>query len=255
MTIKQIIAASGNVQKYIQKNHRLPSTVNIGGVTYSTNQYLYLVSKAIVNLKSNVKSAIYVKNVDGSSNPSSTYTAGNLYDYLSVANSVVKNSDSKGSVPNTVSSKVGTIGYKSLVYAFARVVAFYGDDDRLPSFVEIKSLSGTSSDSNINSKNTISNLKAYLAASTNCQVNNAKIKQLVGKLTSGLKSEKSKATAIYNYVRDTISYSFYYDTKHGAVGTLNAKSGNCVDHSHLLAAMFRTAGLATRYVHGSCTFF
>ncbi|MFM5882623.1 Ig-like domain repeat protein [Methanobrevibacter gottschalkii] len=254
VTIKQIIAASGNVQKYIQKNHRLPSTVNIGGVTYSTNQYLYLVSKAIVNLKSNVKSAIYVKNVDGPSNPSSTYAAGNLYDYLSVANSVVKNSDSKGSVPNTVSSKVGTIGYKSLVYAFARVVAFYGDDDRLPSFVEIKSLSGTSSDSNINSKNTISNLKAYLAASTNCQVNNAKIKQLVGKLTSGLKSEKSKATAIYNYVRDTISYSFYYDTKHGAVGTLNAKSGNCVDHSHLLAAMFRTAGLATRYVHGSCTF-
>ncbi|WP_180365888.1 Ig-like domain repeat protein [Methanobrevibacter gottschalkii] len=254
VTIKQIIAASGNVQKYIQKNHRLPSTVNIGGVTYSTNQYLYLVSKAIVNLKSNVKSAIYVKNVGGPSNPSSTYAAGNLYDYLSVAKSVVKNSDSKGSVPNTVSSKVGTIGYKSLVYAFARVVAFYGDDDRLPSFVEIKSLSGTSSDSDINSKNTISNLKAYLAASTNCQVNNAKIKQLVGKLTNGLKSEKSKATAIYNYVRDTISYSFYYDTKHGAVGTLNAKSGNCVDHSHLLAAMFRTAGLATRYVHGSCTF-
>ena len=73
-------------------------------------------------------------------------------------------------------------------------------------------------------------------------------------MTSGLTSDKAKATAIFNYVRDTISYSFYYDTKHGAVGTLNAKSGNCVDHSHLLVAMYRTAGLAARYGHGTCTF-
>lgn len=254
VTIKQLIDSSKNVQNYIEKNHKLPSTVKIGGITYSTNQYLYLASKAIVNLKSNVKSSIAVKNVGGPSSPSSTYAAGNLYDYLAVAKNVVNTADSKGNVPNTVSSKVGTIGYKSLVYAFARVVAFYGDDDRLPSFVEIKSISATSSDSNVNSKNTISNLKAYLEASENCQVNNAKIKQLVDKLTSGLKTEKAKATAIYNYVRDTISYSFYYDTKYGAIGTLNAKSGNCVDHSHLLAAMFRTANLATRYVHGSCTF-
>ena len=55
-------------------------------------------------------------------------------------------------------------------------------------------------------------------------------------------------------MRDTCSYSFYYDTKYGAVGTLNAKTGNCVDHSHLLVAMFRTAGLAARYAHGTCTF-
>ena len=35
---------------------------------------------------------------------------------------------------------------------------------------------------------------------------------------------------------------------------MNAKKGNCVDHSHLLAAMFRTAKLPTRYVHGTCKF-
>ncbi|MGN0176231.1 MAG: Ig-like domain repeat protein [Methanobrevibacter sp.] len=254
VTLSQIIKSSENVQNFIQKNHRLPATVNIGGITYSTNQYLYLASKAIVNLKSNIKSAIPIKNVGGPSSPSSTYANGNLYDYLSVAKSVVKTADSKGSVPNTVSSKVGTIGYKSLVYAFARVVSFYGDDNRLPSYVEIKSISSTSSDSGLNSKNTISNLKAYLAASANCQVDNSKIKKIVDSLTKGLKTTKAKATAIFNYVRDTISYAFYYDTKHGAVGTLSAKSGNCVDHSHLLVAMFRTANIEARYVHGSCTF-
>ena len=85
-------------------------------------------------------------------------------------------------------------------------------------------------------------------------MNNAKIKKLVAKLTKNCKSDKEKATKIFNYVRDTVSYSFYYDTRYGAVGTLNAKTGNCVDHSHLLVAMYRTAGLPARYVHGTCTF-
>ena len=169
--------------------------------------------------------------------------------------SIIQTADSKGQMPNSVSSDVGDIGYKGVVYAFARVVAFYGDNNIMPAYVAIKSLtSSSSSTSSLNSKNTITNLAAYLAASTNCQVNNTKIKQLVTKLTQGLTTDKEKATAIYNYVRDTISYSFYYDTKYGAVGTLNSKKGNCVDHSHLLVAMYRTAGLAARYVHGTCTF-
>ena len=55
-------------------------------------------------------------------------------------------------------------------------------------------------------------------------------------------------------LKDYIDYSFYYDTKHGAVGTLEVGSGNCVDQAHLLVAMLRTADIPARYVHGTCTF-
>ena len=120
--------------------------------------------------------------------------------------------------------------------------------------MQVKSFSSSSSTSKLNPLNTIGDLAAYLAASTNCDVNNALIKELVSKLTKKCKTDKEKANAIYTYVRDTISYSFYYDTKYGAVGTLKAKTGNCVDHTHLLVAMFRASGLAARYVHGTCTF-
>ena len=253
-SVNNIIKASKTVKSYIEKNKKLPSTVNVGGITLSTAEYLYLASKAIVNLNANKKSDIAFKSIKNPSKPGAASYKGNLNDYLSVAKSVIKTSDSKGQMPNSVSSDVGTIGYKGVVYAFARVVAFYGDNSIMPNYVVIKSLTSSTSTSKLNSKNTISNLAAYLAASTNCQVNNSKIKTLVTKLTKGLTSEKDKATAIFNYVRDTISYSFYYDTKYGAVGTLNAKTGNCVDHSHLLVAMYRTAGLAARYVHGTCTF-
>lgn len=95
---------------------------------------------------------------------------------------------------------------------------------------------------------------AYLKSTRNCQVNHPKIKALVKSLTEGLTDDIDKAKAIFYYVRDNIAYSYYYDSKRGAVGTLTAKSGNCVDQAHLLIAMYRTAGFKARYVHGTCRF-
>ena len=254
VTLKEIIAASQNVKKYIEGNGELPKTVKIGSVTYSLAEYVYLASQAIINLNSNNKKDIAVKEVKDPASPKSASNLGNLYDYLAVAKSIVDTCNSKGTMPDSVSSKVGTIGYNGLVYATARVVAFYDDYSIMPNYVTIKTYETSSSSSSLNSKNTITNLAPYLKSSTNCQVGNSKIKSIVDSLTEGLTSDKAKATAIYNYVRDKISYSFYYNTKYGAVGTLNAKTGNCVDQSHLLIAMYRTAGLAARYVHGTCYF-
>lgn len=95
---------------------------------------------------------------------------------------------------------------------------------------------------------------AYLKSTSHCQVNHAKIKSLVDSLTSGLTDSIDKAKALFNYVRDNVVYDYYYDSKHGAVGTLNVKSGNCVDQAHLLISMYRTAGFKARYVHGTCRF-
>jgi hypothetical protein len=169
------------------------------------------------------------------------------------------------SVKLTINSKTYTATTTAKGYATFKTnagigsyqVSFsYGGNNEYLPVSNSKSVSVTSSNlvKGVNEKNTISDLSAYLKASTNCQVGNAKIKSLVNSLTSGLTSDVDKATAIFNYVRDSISYSFYYDTKFGAVGTLTMKKGNCVDHAHLLVAMYRTAGLAARYVHGKCTF-
>ena len=63
-----------------------------------------------------------------------------------------------------------------------------------------------------------------------------------------------KATNIFNWVRDCVNYSFYYNTKRGAIGTLNSRIGNCVDLSHLIVALSRAAGIPARYVHANCKF-
>lgn len=106
----------------------------------------------------------------------------------------------------------------------------------------------------LNTKNMISDLTPYLSDSSNCQVSNPEIVSLARQLTGGLTNPWDKARAIFNYVRDTISYDYYYDTYYGAVGTMHSEEGNCVDQAHLVIALYRAAGLPARYVHGSCVF-
>ena len=97
-------------------------------------------------------------------------------------------------------------------------------------------------------------LRKYLKATKNCQVNNARIKSLAKQITRGKTTQKAKAVAIFNWVRNKVGYKFYYNTRKGAVGTLNARSGNCVDTAHLLIALERAAGIPARYVHGKAKF-
>ena len=263
ISIKNVITGASNLKTYYDKNKKLPSTVTAGGITFTLPEFLYVMSQAIYQIgNSNTKDIAVISGVSAPANPSGdSISSAQLTEekYLIVAKNVASYITTNKRAPNYASSAVGKIIYSELVDSFSRILVFYKDNDnRLPKYVTVSyassSSAATASGSGLNEKNTISDLTAYLKSSTNCQVDNAKIKNLVNSLTKGLTTAKQKATAIYNYVRDSISYSFYYDTKYGAVGTLDAKRGNCVDHSHLLVAMFRTADLPARYVHGTCKF-
>ena len=263
ISIKDIVTGATNLKTYYANNKVLPSTVTAGGVKFTLPEFLYLMSQAIYQIgNSNKKDITSVSDVSGPNSPSGDTISANLEEdeFINLAKNVANYITANKKAPNYVSSSLGKIIYSEIVDSFSRVLTFYGTNNRLPSYVTISCSSGsgsgssTASGSGLNEKNTETNLTAYLKASTNCEVGNSAIKKVVNSLISGLTSDNAKAKAIYEYVRDTLSYSFYYNTKYGAVGALNAKAGNCVDHSHLLVAMFRTAGLASRYVHGTCTF-
>jgi hypothetical protein len=84
--------------------------------------------------------------------------------------------------------------------------------------------------------------------------NTSSVKALASSLTKGVSSQYQKGTKIFNWVRDHISYSFYYNTKYGASGTLKYRKGNCADQAHLVVALARSAGLQARYVHVKAKF-
>ena len=266
ISIKDIVTGATNLKKYYNDYKKLPSTVTAGKITFKLSEFVYLMSKAINQIgKSNTKAITIITGIGNPTNPSgdninSKYLSKS--EYLKVALNVTNYINKNKVAPNYVSSSLGKIIYSEYVDAFSRILAFYGNENRLPNTVTISYSSGSGSNSGTGATGTGLNealkngteLSQYLKATKNCQVDNSKIKDIVNKVTKGLTSVKDKATAIYNYVRDNLDYSFYYNTKYGAVGALNAKKGNCVDHSHLLVAMFRTADIPARYVHGKCTF-
>jgi hypothetical protein len=99
----------------------------------------------------------------------------------------------------------------------------------------------------------------YAAAGSKKKVRSKKartssVKALAASLSKGTKSKYTKAKKIFNWVRDNIRYKFYYNTKYGASGTLKKRAGNCVDHSHLIVALSRAAGLQAKYAHGKVRF-
>lgn len=251
--ISDLVNAANTVNTYIEANTALPTSVVIGGETYTTAQYLYLLSEAIIAISNGDYSDLVVLSVNDPTNPGAAADMGNLQQYIPVASTLLASMDA-GVTPNSVDTSIGTVGYDAIVYAFTRVLVYYGLTSQLPASVSVKSLKIYEAKSVLDSKNTITDLGPYLSSSTNCQVTNAAIVALANKLTYGLTNSYDKALAIYNYVRDEISYTFYYDTRYGAVGTLNAGTGNCVDQAHLSVALYRAAGLPARYAHGTCVF-
>ncbi|WP_295722945.1 transglutaminase domain-containing protein [uncultured Methanobrevibacter sp.] len=85
-------------------------------------------------------------------------------------------------------------------------------------------------------------------------IDTSSIKSLAKTLLIGVSGDYNRAKTLFNWVRDHISYRFYYNSLQGAEKTLKVRSGNCCDQSRLLVALFREAGLTARYVHGRCTF-
>ena len=80
------------------------------------------------------------------------------------------------------------------------------------------------------------------------------IRLLANDLSVGTHSRYARASNILNWVRDNIQYSFYYNTKYGAAGTLKYLKGNCADTAHLVVALARASGFTARYKHGICHF-
>ena len=78
---------------------------------------------------------------------------------------------------------------------------------------------------------------------------NSKIVKQAQSIVGSAKSDKAKAKAIFNWMRNHIQYKRYACTKKGALGTLNARTGNCADQTHLYMSLVGSVGLNVRCNH------
>ncbi|WP_414468481.1 pseudomurein-binding repeat-containing protein [Methanobacterium sp. ACI-7] len=252
-TFDQITAAAKNVKSYVENNYDLPKYVTVGTTQVSMSDFLRLLVIGTIEIRDGVKAPISLKTVNGPAIPSENLTNGTMgqSDYLDLAKRLKAFIDANGSIPNHATTPLGEMKFESIVYTFSKILGFYNTNSRLPDYVSVDPWSKVSAPAQMEVP---AELQSYLAATANCQVNDPRIKALAASITAGKTTAYGKAVAIFNWVRDNLSYSFYYNTKYGAVGALNARTGNCVDTSHLVIALSRAAGLPAKYVHGTCQF-
>ena len=195
------------------------------------------------NFKSNVKTTIVSKNT----------TISNT---TKVATQVTNKTTSTNSTKNIAAGSPTTVNgltNTQLKDGISRAQSFYIKYGRLPHYISYgtKQIPISTFQQNIKSVGLkISTTKTPLTT----KIDTRSVSALAKSLTAGLTTTNSKTVKIFNWVRDNINYSFYYNTKYGAAGTLSHRLGNCCDTANLLAALARDAGISARYVHGTCHF-
>ncbi len=279
--LSDIETAAENVKAYVTKNKALPNTVTVANTKLSLAEFSYVMAKAIHNINAGNSNYIALKTV-ASGNSTGDYMDKTVYkvQYLNLTNRVISYIESEKIPANFAvvydanGKSVGKSEFKLYTFAFAKILAFYKTEKYLPSYCTFQSSAigvspAVSTNVTINSKinantnqfkvglnekNTVSNLSAYLVGTGQSTITPA-IQSVANQLTKGLNSTATKALAIFNYVRDEVSYSYYADSKKGADGTLSSKAANCCDQANLIVALCRASNISARYSHAQgCTF-
>jgi transglutaminase-like putative cysteine protease len=158
----------------------------------------------------------------------------------------VKNIATQGLKINTLIVNGLNIG--QINDGISRVQAYYVKYGRLPTYVSFgtRHIPIATFEKNIATQGLKITTKAVAKPNTSS----------VAALAKSLKGSTAYDTAVnlFNWVRDNIGYSFYYNTKYGAAGTLTHMTGNCCDTANLLVALARDDGITSRYAHGYCDF-
>lgn len=241
--LDEVLAAARVVAEYIQVNRKAPSNIIIAGKTVNPSTFTGILSNTLVNLSNSKKTDITIQTIANAPTPIPSLTGGQLIktDYLDACKRLISWNTKNKKTPNYVTTPIGNLSPENLVDMLSRAVKFYSDTKALPNYINVGSVGQPGTPSTVPT-----DLKPYLTATLNCEVQDATIQARAKELKT--------AEKIFNFVRDKLKYLLYYNTRYGAVGTLKRNDANCCDHSHLLVALSRAAGIPARYVHGSCKF-
>jgi transglutaminase-like putative cysteine protease len=251
VSLDKINAAASRVQTFIQTYHRLPSSVLVSGQQVSMSTFLYLLTFDLMKVNSGSKTPIALRTIKSPSfNGTETLKTGKISktEYVSIAKRINTYINKYWAAPRTAFSSLGNFRYETLVYTYSKILGFYGTNKRLPNYVSTQPGIAVPKP-NVEDPPLPTELLQYLDPTKNCQADDPTLKALATSITQGYTSTLDKATAIFNWVRNNISYSFYYDTQKGALGTYNARTANCVDTAHLMIALERAAGIPAKYEH------
>ena len=267
-SISKIVAAAKDLKSRVDYINILTKdyTVTIDKKVYTMDEFVYLMAGALTNIKSGSKANVKIKDLSNNYKSSGNKINGKLSktEYLKLATEITKFVKSNNRIPNYKTTSLGKMEANLYIYAFTKILGSYDKNKKLPGSVQANtndvrggystSLSQGGKILNCRQIFNSATFAQYLKTGGKSALNSA-IKNKAKALTAGLKTPMAKAIAIFRFVRDDISYSFYSNSRKGASGTLSSRSGNCCDKANLIVAMCRSVGVYARYSHAQgCKF-
>ncbi|WP_052374243.1 transglutaminase domain-containing protein [Methanobacterium sp. SMA-27] len=258
LTLAQLKDGVSRVQSFFNKNKRLPKYVSFGTRQISIATFQKNIATQGLKINTVIVNGLTVAQMkEGISRVQAFYNKyGRLPSTVNYGTRKISISTFQENIA-TQGLKINTVIVNGLTVAqmkegISRVQAFYNKYGRLPSTVNYgtRKISISTFQENIATQG----LKINVTVKPKPVIDTSSVAALAKSLTAGSTSTYSSAVALFNWVRNNISYSFYYNTKYGASGTLKYRTGNCCDYSNLLVALARNAGITARYVHGTCQF-
>lgn len=240
--LSDVVDGGLRTAEFIEVNNRGPNTVRVGNYTTSLATFNYLMTLAILLINQGAGGNLTLKDVTGSPIPYVVLGKGELLkaDYIKACVNLKSFIDINQRMPNYITTPIGKLSPFNVSHMWSRALKFYKEQGRLPSKIYVKS-AGYASNGGTPAPEVPAELQKYLVATDHCQVNDPYIVSLAKSLGTSAK--------IVNHVRDSVSYSYYYNTRRGAVNTLKEKIGNCVDQAHATIALLRAAKKPAIYWH------
>jgi uncharacterized protein YjfI (DUF2170 family) len=255
LSVAQLKDGTSRVQAFFNKYNKLPTYVSFGTRQIPTATFEKNIATQGLKINTVIVNGLNIGQInDGISRVNAYYAKyGKLPTYVSFGTRQIpiatfqKNIATQGLNVNTL---INGLNIGQINDGISRVNAYYAKYGRLPAYVSFgtRHILIATFEQNIAAQG----LKITTSGVTQIKPDTSS----VAALAKSLKGSTTYNTAVnlFNWVRDKIGYSFYYNTKYGAAGTLANMTGNCCDTANLLVALARADGITTRYVHGYCDF-
>lgn len=227
MKFKEIVALATDVKKYVEKHGTLPSKAR--GI--SKGKYSYILCKSVLNPNKDIVELnySYAPNPNGDS-INKTLTKK---EYQSIASDVNKFVSPNKRLPNYDSFQNKHINIDLVTYCMAKIIVFYGKNNRLPNTCEFKS-------SVFKSNSSSSSTSKYTTkGGTLC-------KKLVNIAKMNINNYKDVYNAMMKF-----TYNFYTNDIKPQAKTLSDKTGNCVDLNQIAYYALKELGYTVQIVRGT----
>ena len=139
-TIKQIISVASEVKSFVDVTKSLPEYIRIGSLYVNQSKFLYLITTATLNINNENDGLIILSKASLPTIINDDIVTGSLMidDYVLLAQNIKTYIETNDKAPLGMSTSLGLVSFKSLIYMYSRVLNQYNLNHALPVLITLK---------------------------------------------------------------------------------------------------------------------